>query len=103
MTKISNNLPSNLRVVYLDVVPWYLRLYFHSVKISSIPKAAASGGSKKTDDPRSRLLRPLKVEFSPGRDRESPYVLEMVVELPANSVTEVNILLFQESYFTLDI
>ena len=64
--------------MFLDVLPWYLRCYLHTL---SLKNDKVSGG----------ILRPLLTDFRPGKDRDRPYVLELVVELPAKSETRVSI------------
>ena len=78
MTKIRNNAAAPQRIVFLDVLPWYLRCYLHTLSL-------------KNDRARGGVLRPLLTDFRPGKDRDRPYVLELVVELPAKSETRVSI------------
>ena len=78
MTKIRNNAATPQRIVFLDVLPWYLRCYLHTLSL-------------KNDKARGGLLRPLVTDFRPGKDRDRPYVLELVVELPAKSETRISI------------
>ncbi len=63
VTKIVNNSPKPLTIVFLDVIPWYLRCYLHSLTIKNS---------------RGRTLEPLRTEFLPGRARQRPYMLELV-------------------------
>lgn len=63
VTKIVNNGPKPLNVVFLDVVPWFLRLYLHTLKITN---------NKIAD------VKPLISDFVPGQDRMRPYTLELV-------------------------
>ena len=53
-------------IVYLDIVPWYLRLFLHTLTITN----------------NGRPLEPKRLEFIPGIDRVRPYHLEMVLTLP---------------------
>jgi len=55
----------------LDVIPWYLRVFLHSMKVLN--------------------TQPLAVHFEPGVDRIKPYSLEMVLDIPARSHVEVSI------------
>ncbi|XP_070575719.1 GPI transamidase component PIG-T-like [Ptychodera flava] len=71
-----NNDAKNFQtVVYLETVPWYIRLHFHTLKIRSY----------------NRDLRPDWVKYIPGQDRSKAYMLEMVMTLPPSSVTTVSI------------
>ncbi|TRY80979.1 hypothetical protein TCAL_02962 [Tigriopus californicus] len=76
VTKITNRHSEPLAVVFLDVIPWYLRTYFHTLRIQ-------------TDQ--GMTIRPHRVDFSPARDRDRPYVLEVVLTLPPQSVSQISI------------
>jgi len=68
VTKIVNNDPVNSQnVVYLDILPWFLRVYLHSLVI--------------TDSSTGAQVDPLNLNFVPGIDRERPYSLEMVLRV----------------------
>eukprot|EP00096_Caligus_rogercresseyi_P004964 TRINITY_DN1967_c0_g1_i1.p1 TRINITY_DN1967_c0_g1~~TRINITY_DN1967_c0_g1_i1.p1 ORF type:complete len:553 (+),score=131.11 TRINITY_DN1967_c0_g1_i1:122-1780(+) len=76
VTQIKNGFDKELPIVFLDVIPWYLRLYIHTLSI-------------RTD--KGVLIEPHKTYFTPGRDRERPYILELVLSLPPHSVTSISI------------
>lgn len=77
VTKIFNEDPhQSLKVVYLDILPWFLRIYLHTLKIQ-------------VNDHQD--VQPLKVFFKPGVDRTAPYTLEMVLEIPAKSHLKISI------------
>ena len=78
MTKIRNNAAKPQRIVFLDVLPWYLRCYLHTLSL-------------KNDKVRGGVLRPLVTDFRPGKDRDRPYMLELIVELPARSETRISL------------
>lgn len=78
MTKIRNNAAQPQRIVFLDVLPWYLRCFLHTLSL-------------RNDKIKGGALTPLITEFQPGRDRDRPYMLELVVELPAKSETRISI------------
>jgi len=65
-----------LTVVYLDTLPWYLRLYLHTLLVTT-----ADG----------QTLTPARTHYSPGRDRKRPYHLELVLSLPPRSTTTITI------------
>ncbi|XP_031228571.1 GPI transamidase component PIG-T isoform X2 [Mastomys coucha] len=62
-------------VLLLDAVPWYLRLYVHTLTITS----------------RGKENKPSYIHYQPAQDRQQPHLLEMLIQLPANSVTKVSI------------
>jgi len=74
-TNIRNAGNSPLTVVYLDVVPWYLRLYLHTLSISSAGEE----------------ITPLSSHYVPGVDRSRPYTLELVLTLPPRSTVTITI------------
>ena len=71
VTKIFNEGTKPLRVILLDMIPWYLRVFLHSMKVLN--------------------TQPLAVHFEPGVDRSKPYSLEMVLDIPARSHVEISI------------
>ncbi|KAI4881914.1 hypothetical protein NFI96_021089 [Prochilodus magdalenae] len=75
-TLIYNNHPYRaFPVLLLDSVPWYLRLYIHTLTVTS----------------KSRENKPSYIHYQPSKDRLRPHLLEMLVQLPPNSVTEVTV------------
>ncbi|XP_047462609.1 GPI transamidase component PIG-T [Mugil cephalus] len=62
-------------VLLLDTVPWYLRLYVHTLTVTS----------------KGKDNRPSYIHYEPSKDRVRPHLLEMMVQLPPNSVTEVTV------------
>ncbi|XP_036389065.1 GPI transamidase component PIG-T isoform X1 [Megalops cyprinoides] len=75
-TLIYNNHPYRaFPVLLLEMVPWYLRLYIHTLTVTS----------------KSRENKPSYIHYQPSKDRLRPHLLEMLVQLPPNSVTEVTV------------
>ncbi|XP_034446244.1 GPI transamidase component PIG-T [Hippoglossus hippoglossus] len=62
-------------VLLLDSVPWYLRLYIHTLTVTS----------------KGKDNKPSYIHYQPSKDRLRPHLLEMLVQLPPNSVTEVTV------------
>jgi len=75
VTTIRNSCSSPLTAVYLDIIPWYLRVYLHTLRIET-------NGVR---------VDPVKIVYRPGRDREKPYHLELVINLPPRSQTTITI------------
>ncbi|KAJ1735904.1 Subunit of the glycosylphosphatidylinositol transamidase complex-like protein [Coemansia biformis] len=73
---IVNRRAEPVRIVYLDVLPWYLRVYSHTLKVES----TAAGG-------RTAALAPSRLLFTPAVDRGRPSSLEVEMYLPPNSHT----------------
>jgi phosphatidylinositol glycan class T len=75
VTRIQNRLAVNLSVNYLEVVPWYLRIYTHTLKI-------------RTSD--GQILTPIKLYYLPAKDRQQPHHLELETVLPPHSETIIS-------------
>ncbi|KAJ1823062.1 Subunit of the glycosylphosphatidylinositol transamidase complex-like protein [Coemansia sp. RSA 2671] len=73
---LTNRGDKPVNVTYLDVLPWYLRVYSHTLEIQT---QAADGSWA--------LLRPTSVAFTPAIDRERPSSLELALVLPPSSRT----------------
>ncbi|XP_043253091.1 GPI transamidase component PIG-T [Colletes gigas] len=75
VTKLYNNYWKPFDIVLLENIPWYLPVYLHSVAITC--------GDKQ--------IVPLAQRYLPGKERKSPYYLEMVLRLPPRSITKFSI------------
>lgn len=72
---IYNNHPSkSIKVLYLDVIPWFLRVFSHTLSISN----------------NGKTIVPEYQHYQPARDRQRPHHLELIFTLPPNSVTELS-------------
>ncbi|XP_019130206.1 GPI transamidase component PIG-T [Larimichthys crocea] len=75
-TLMYNNHPyRSFPVLLLDSVPWYLRLYIHTLTVTS----------------KGKDNKPSYIHYQPSKDRVRPHLLEMLIQLPPNSVTEVTV------------
>ncbi|KAK4880763.1 hypothetical protein RN001_008909 [Aquatica leii] len=75
VTKLFNNHWNTLDVVVLQNIPWYVPIYLHTLKILS----------------NGVVLEPLSLKYIPGKLRERPYYLEIVLTLPPRSTTLISI------------
>ncbi|KAG5896881.1 hypothetical protein JTB14_033521 [Gonioctena quinquepunctata] len=75
VVKIYNNHWSDLDVVLLQNVPWYVPVYLHTLKVVS----------------NGNVIKPNALRYIPGRQRERPYYLEVLMKLPPRSTTSVSI------------
>ncbi|KAB7506120.1 GPI transamidase component PIG-T [Armadillidium nasatum] len=71
--KLVNSCPNQLTVTYLEVLPWYLRLFFHTSHFL-LPESSMYV---------SKLVT--------ARDRERGWLYEVVVTLPPHSTTEMQL------------
>ncbi|KAM7412153.1 hypothetical protein PAMA_021893 [Pampus argenteus] len=75
-TLMYNNHPyRSFPVLLLESVPWYLRLYIHTLTVTS----------------KGKENKPSFIHYEPSKDRVRPHLLEMLIQLPPNSVTEVTV------------
>ncbi|XP_068188379.1 GPI transamidase component PIG-T [Antennarius striatus] len=75
-TMMYNNHPyRSYPVLLLESVPWYLRLYIHTLTVTS----------------KAKDNKPSYIHYQPSKDRVRPHLLEMLIQLPPNSVTEVTV------------
>ncbi|KAJ3021574.1 hypothetical protein HKX48_008241 [Thoreauomyces humboldtii] len=77
-TDLRNSDPTmDQRVRYFDVIPWYLKVYLHTLTAET------------TAHPSIAVVE--KMYFQPAIDRGRPAVLELEMLLPANSTTTLHI------------
>ena len=74
--ELKNSGSDPVTVVYLEVIPWYLRVYLHTLEVTT-------GGGQ--------TLLPVSLDYTPGRDRSSPYMLELVLRLPPKTTTTISL------------
>ncbi|CAG8462227.1 12559_t:CDS:10 [Ambispora leptoticha] len=70
-------------IIYYDVIPWYLKLYLHTLKVRI---NGVEVNSKSKDYPIKDLY------YQPAMDRSRPAVIEALIHLPSNSITTLSIL-----------
>jgi phosphatidylinositol glycan class T len=73
VSRLSNKLKTSVLVIYLEVIPWYLRIYMHTLRVQS-------------DGVR---VEPRSIHYKPAKDRSQPHHIELVLSLPPESVTEI--------------
>ncbi|XP_053309151.1 GPI transamidase component PIG-T [Spea bombifrons] len=75
-TMVYNNHPYRaFPVILMETVPWYLRLYVHTLTITT----------------KGKENKPSYIYYEPAKDRHRPHLLEMLIQLPPNSVTKITI------------
>ncbi|KAL1124406.1 hypothetical protein AAG570_001035 [Ranatra chinensis] len=75
MTKIHNRHWQPIKILFLENIPWFVPVYLHTLKIVS----------------NGREIKPLLKKYIPGKERVRPYYLELMIELPARSLTSVSL------------
>lgn len=76
VTKLTNNHWSEVQVVLLENIPWFVPIYLHTLRVTT---------NKGVD------IKPTAIVYRPGKQRERPYQLEVAVRLPSRSTVTVSI------------
>lgn len=97
-TESSEGLPTShiidgrceLRVDIFQVVPWYIKVYFHTLQVfvDKQPRAMADVVDK--------------IRVSPSKDKVSPGVMEMILKLPCGSKSAAFSLEFDKGFLHID-
>lgn len=75
ITKIYNSHWGPISLVILEKIPWFVPIYLHTLKIRH--------GNK--------VIKPNKIQYIPGRQRERPHQLEIAFIIPSRSSVELSI------------
>ncbi|KAI9348276.1 Gpi16 subunit, GPI transamidase component-domain-containing protein [Zopfochytrium polystomum] len=87
---IYNYGPDPVRVAYLESIPWFLRIYLHTLTVDSKPLLAASSTDRPGSPPLNEsAVSVLGMEYQPAIDRVRPTVMEMTMRIPALSLTSL--------------
>lgn len=83
--KITNLQDGPLEITYLEVLPWQVRFYLHTLKIET-RSVDAGADSKPSIVPIEQSL----LHYEPGKYKTKPYHLELRLQLPARSLTTIS-------------
>ncbi|CAA3002366.1 GPI transamidase component PIG-T [Olea europaea subsp. europaea] len=94
----SNNTPtvgccekgSQLRINIFQVVPWYVKVYYHTLKVFI------------DGELQSTMENIEKIHISPSEDKVSPGVMEMILRLPCGVITAALTLEFDKGFLHID-
>jgi len=78
---ITNNLSTEIYAIYLDMIPWYFRMYLYTMVIDYRPIDNLKEGF--------RQIKPTWLHYEPAQDRIRPHHLEMLLRLPSKSQIEI--------------
>ncbi|XP_022728179.1 GPI transamidase component PIG-T-like isoform X2 [Durio zibethinus] len=86
----ANDKRCELRVYVFQVVPWYVKVYFHSLQVfvDQQPKAV------------SDIIE--KINVSPSKDKVSPGVMEVVLKLPCRVTSAALTIEFDKGFLHID-
>ncbi|KAJ4728468.1 GPI transamidase component PIG-T [Melia azedarach] len=94
-TELNEDLPNidggcELRVDIFQVVPWYIKVYFHTLRVflDQKPRAVAD------------VIE--KIRVSPSKDKVSPGVMEMILKLPCGTKSAALTLEFDKGFLHID-
>ncbi|CAF0939623.1 unnamed protein product [Didymodactylos carnosus] len=68
-TQIYNTPDTTTTLLYFEQIPWYFRVFLHTLKI------IMENGTN---------IKPDRLSYIPGKDRERPYQIEMFITIPAD-------------------
>ncbi|KAJ0796578.1 putative GPI transamidase component PIG-T [Helianthus annuus] len=86
----NNGEKCNLRVDVFQLVPWYIKVYYHTTKIY------VDGASQSLGD----IIE--KMSVSPSEDKVSPGVMEMILRLPCDMKSASLTLEFDKGFLHID-
>ncbi|KAI8984284.1 GPI transamidase component PIG-T [Mycotypha africana] len=84
ITIYNRNGETSMPVIYYDSIPWYLKLYLHTLKVDVF---SLQNGSLLNEEDGGVIQ---EMYYQPAIDRGRPTVLECNLLLPANSVTTLS-------------
>lgn len=87
--KIENKLKNPVQIMIMEIIPWYFRMYLHTLLIRSSSSNDGIDTSRNFDT--SRKLEPSNLFYRPAKDRLQPHHLEYTLTLPSSSVTEITL------------
>jgi phosphatidylinositol glycan class T len=85
---ISNPLPTSTSAVWLEELPWWIRLYVHTL---SVEIAQPGNHTRRRHDFFDRI------HYKPAQDRRSPSLIEATLDLPPHSTIRI-MLDFDKAY-----
>eukprot|EP00252_Welwitschia_mirabilis_P023119 TRINITY_DN6465_c0_g1_i1.p1 TRINITY_DN6465_c0_g1~~TRINITY_DN6465_c0_g1_i1.p1 ORF type:complete len:676 (+),score=126.09 TRINITY_DN6465_c0_g1_i1:255-2282(+) len=80
----------HVSILVFQIVPWYIRLYFHTLEVF------IDGKPKKTAD----IVK--KIQVSPAEDRKSPGMMEMELEIPCGTKSVALVVNFDKGFLRID-
>jgi len=75
VTRLYNEYALPITVTVIENIPWFLPIYYHTLKVTS----------------NGVHVTPKMLIYKPGKGRVRIYYLEMVLDLPPHSVTEISV------------
>lgn len=81
---LTNRLSFDIEAIYFDSIPWYLRMYIHTMSIVTEKLL-----KQDEDDQLRKNIQPLEFHYDPAQDRLNPHQLEIKLRLPAESLTTI--------------
>ncbi|CAO3648230.1 unnamed protein product [Cunninghamella blakesleeana] len=86
---LHNDHPTDsISVIYLDTIPWFLKLYLHTFNIQ-VTSSSSSSNDNYNNNNASSVLQ--KMIYQPGIDRSRPNMLECLLNVPPSSIITMTI------------
>lgn len=80
---ITNHGDQTIAIKYLDTLPWFLRVYSHTLSIQTVPLTTADGSASSD----FKAIEPTYMHYTPAIDRGRPSIISLSIDLPAHSRT----------------
>ena len=80
-TTIMNLSKKPIFMTYLDTIPWYFRMFLHTLRIRT---------RALSDSAEFSSIQAKYIHYEPARNRERPHHVEMILELPPESEVEID-------------
>lgn len=79
IVSIVNSLSVDIYAIYTDMIPWYLRMYVHTMKIRLYKIGSIEW----------KPVEPSQLYYEPAQDRVRPHHIELLFSVPAKSKIEI--------------
>ncbi|KAJ1983756.1 Subunit of the glycosylphosphatidylinositol transamidase complex-like protein [Dimargaris verticillata] len=89
LVHLFNRLDHAVSTVYMDALPWYLNVHLHTLRIQRHTLATTPANA--VSDLASHPFSPTTTLFQPSQDHGRPTVLELQLEIPAQSLLTLSL------------
>ncbi|KAJ1964844.1 Subunit of the glycosylphosphatidylinositol transamidase complex-like protein [Dispira parvispora] len=87
---LENRHTQDIPVVYLDTLPWYLNVYFHTLRLEAQPLSAAQQ-PQVLARANTTTVEPTEMYLQPSHDHGRPAVMEIRFTIPAQSLVTLSV------------
>ncbi|UXI21975.1 SH3 domain-containing kinase-binding protein 1 [Sarcoptes scabiei] len=90
---IENSLSNDVECIYLETIPWFLRIYLHTLKIENYNRIEHQRDHHPQllhSEQEVNHLKPISMFYQPSIDRIRPHHIEIKILLPKKSITKIS-------------